>query len=173
MSFIASQPGGGGTRLNLERLREARLRLQQQETRPMASVSSNVSDAVKDPKSRDRPKPADSLTHAVSGSTSTAGSITQKTLAPSPRPALTPELLKHEAQQALPAAPLPTATQEPKPQAVERYNPMPHLPLEGKFGLPLQDIQHIAQASGFIGISQENIERAYLKRQSLFVDYRI
>jgi hypothetical protein len=153
MSFIASQPGGNnGPRLNLDRLREARLRLQQEQPTP----------------------PPLRTPVAASTGFSTAQAAALPIATPQVRPTLTPELLQHEAQQALakqasaPLKPAPPLVQ--MNQAIATPNP---LPLEGRFGLPLQDIQHVAQASGFIGISQENIERAYLKGQSLLVDYRV
>lgn len=168
MSFIASQPGGGnGARLNLDRLREARQRLHQQQTpattNETGATTTTTTHSVgvgRRPATIPVAKEANTIISAHD-----TGLGMEAPAPPAQRPALTPEFLQHEAHQALQAN-APTAQQAMLPKEAP-------LPLEGKYGLPLQDIQHIAQESGFIGISQENIERAYLKRQSLLVDYRI
>jgi len=57
----------------------------------------------------------------------------------------------------------------------------PHVPLtakrdlqpQGRFGLPLNDIQQVASESGFVGLSADAIERAYASRKSLFIDVTI
>ena len=48
----------------------------------------------------------------------------------------------------------------------------PSLP-QGRYGLPLGDIQSIAEKAGFVGVDQSAIERAYATRKSLFVDIKI
>jgi hypothetical protein len=54
-----------------------------------------------------------------------------------------------------------------------RSLPTPPPVPQGRFGLPVGDIQSIAEKAGFVGVDQSAIERAYATRKSLFVDIKI
>jgi hypothetical protein len=179
MTHIAGPASGGpNLRLNLERLREARQRLQQQPATQTTVFDETVSYA-----------PASSSTEKQDGGEASgaphlnSSSRTLPEVVPARIP-LTAEQIHHEAGQALQArssqrvervsvfrAPGLSPRADSSPASLAGLEPP--LPKEGKYGLPLQDIQTVAQQSGFIGISQESIERAYKQRQSLLIDYRV
>ncbi|MFM7389020.1 MAG: hypothetical protein ACKO34_00140 [Vampirovibrionales bacterium] len=46
-------------------------------------------------------------------------------------------------------------------------------PTPQRIPLPYQDIKRIAEASGFVGMSDRAIEQAYRQGKSLMVDYRV
>lgn len=63
------------------------------------------------------------------------------------------------------------------PQTEEAFNPALRQPVAAKpvavarrIPLPYQEIQSIASQAGFVGLSDNDIERAYLLKQSLLVD---
>jgi hypothetical protein len=64
---------------------------------------------------------------------------------------------------------------DPSPiQAPRTRTLLPPPPLtQGRFGLPVGDIQSVAEKAGFVGVDQSAIERAYATRKSLFVDLKI
>ncbi len=65
--------------------------------------------------------------------------------------------------------------ESPSPAQAPRSRSLPTAPLvpQGRFGLPVGDIQSIAEKAGFVGVDQSAIERAYATRKSLFVDIKI
>jgi hypothetical protein len=42
-----------------------------------------------------------------------------------------------------------------------------------KAGIPVNDIQKIAQKAGYLDVNPVDIQRAYLRGESLLVDYRV
>ena len=138
-------------RLNMDRLKAVRERLQQTQATPNNDFQKNLvhnemtSQAV--------------LEVAVKPPLAEAPATT--TSAPTILP--NPLVLPFEEQ-----APQPSILKESPPQ---RSKSVP-IPM-GRFGLPVNDIQQIAEQAGFIGVDQSAIERAYASRKSLFVDVKI
>ena len=63
-----------------------------------------------------------------------------------------------------------------QPQAVSQRQPLPQRPVVSpqlQLEPMIQEVRQIAEASGFIGVSNQDIMRAYKTGQSFLADYRV
>lgn len=138
-------------RLNMDRLKAVRERLQQTQATPNHDFQKNLVHneitsqallevAVKPP-----------LAEAPATTTSAPTILPNPLVLPFEEPTPPPPILKESTP----------------PNARSTLIPI------GRFGLPVNDIQQIAEEAGFIGVDQSAIERAYATRKSLFVDVKI
>jgi hypothetical protein len=143
-------------RLNMDRLKAVRERLQQTQATPNNDFQKNLA------QTEATPSPAlDASIQPSKFEVDTPSSTSSSAISPTilPNPLVMP--LEQE------GIPQPTLKEVSTPKA----KPLP-IPM-GRFGLPVNDIQQIAEQAGFISVDQSAIERAYATRKSLFVDVKI
>jgi hypothetical protein len=154
-------------KLNMERLKAVRERIQQTNISPNTSTPEVFSQNLQETQQVSN--------EASSRSISPSGRI-EAPQAPEASALLSPELRQQDysrfqnqaqSQEAFIESPSPT-----QPLKNRSLPPAPPLP-QGRFGLPVGDIQSIAEKAGFVGVDQSAIERAYATRKSLFVDIKI
>lgn len=81
-----------------------------------------------------------------------------------------------EAEQMTPAAPAgPKApNMQPVLENISSDNSASTLPANSpQWSRKVQDIQNIASKAGFVGVSEQDIRRAYVQGDSLLADYRV
>lgn len=148
-------------KLNMERLKAVRERIQQTNISPKTSTPEVFSQNLQETQQVPSQPPSGRIE------------------APTPPEAsalLSPELrqqdysrFQNQAQSQEAFIDIPSPTQPLKNRSLPSAPPLP----QGRFGLPVGDIQSIAEKAGFVGVDQSAIERAYATRKSLFVDIKI
>ncbi len=141
-------------RLNMDRLKAVRERLQQTQATPSNDFQKNLTQSEITPT-----RTAEAVEGIVKPPRFEASIPTD------PMPTILPNPLV-----------MPFSEQTPSPPILKESTPPNAKPTPipiGRFGLPVNDIQQIAEQAGFIGVDQSAIERAYATRKSLFVDVKI
>jgi hypothetical protein len=167
--MMMTQISSNGTqaKLNMERLKAVRERIQQTNIPPKTTAPDVFSQNLQE-------------TQILSSETSNRAMPTSgRVEVPPPQQTsavLSPELrqqdynrFQNQAQSQVDFIETPSPTQPPRNR---NLSPAQLLP-QGRFGLPVGDIQSIAEKAGFVGVDQSAIERAYATRKSLFVDIKI
>jgi hypothetical protein len=154
-------------KLNMERLKAVRERLQQNQASavgkdPIGTSASQAAFALPASSSPSGPS-IDSLNRSASPLTKPTEANTPS-LAVQP---LSPDLIQQDYDRFQKQA----RSQKVASPLNETRASLPSL--QGQYGLPVGDIQSIAKQVGFVGVDQASIERAYAYRKSLFVDIKI
>ena len=175
MTQISSN--GTQSKLNMERLKAVRERLQQNNAPPTSNALPVFSSNLQQTQQVEASKTAgDSPNRAETSLESTPSANTTSSTVPS-APALLSSALREQdysrfqdqVHSSINLKDDPSPIQAPRTRA-----PLPPPPLtQGRFGLPVGDIQSVAEKAGFVGVDQSAIERAYATRKSLFVDLKI
>jgi hypothetical protein len=174
MPSISSQNGGSG--LNMNNLSQLRQRLQQ--SLPTQSSVSTI--APSSPQQSSLPPSgrfADSFSGSVASSLRADAPLRSTAPAPLPEPR---EITQTAVAQPLDAGVNRTArattkkpdSSETRASQQERPSVVP-TPTPQRLPLAYQDIKRVAEASGFVDLSDQAIERAYRQGKSLMVDYKV